>query len=118
MNKDEKNLAKSYQKIIESVNISNNMTQDVSTKYYPLHDMDEEEKYTSDKEKILKKLEIGFSKVKSLIDSCTKNCNLAIVSELCDLLENPEFKTDLTNLKMAIQSDNVKTGENSRLTSF
>lgn len=115
MNKDEKNLAKSYQKILESINISNNMEQGVSTKYYPVHDMDEEEKYKTNKERILKKLETSFSKIKSLIDSCNKNCTLSTVSELCDMLEHPALKADLNNLKMTLQEDNVETGENSKL---
>ena len=115
MNKDSKNLAKSYQKVLESVNISNNMETGVSTKYYPMHDMDEEEKYKSNKDRILKKLESAFSNIKTIIDSCNKNCTLTTVSELCDALENPALKTDLNNLKMTLQEDNVETGNNARL---
>jgi hypothetical protein len=116
MDKDAKHLANSYLKILESTNISNNMTQGTSTKYYPtIQDVDEEELSLTEKDKILKKLEPAFSNIKSLIDSCNKNCTLKIVSELIDSLDRPDFRTDINSLRDKLQESNVETGANSRL---
>ena len=116
MNKDIKKLASIYSNVLESINISNNMEQGTSTKFYPIQDMDEEEKYSDESDKIVKKLESAFTRIKSLMDSCSKNCTLITVSELSSLLENPEFKDDLNSLKLALQKKDVNTGSNSRLT--
>lgn len=128
MNKDQKKLASMYLQILKENEMqianpaSNNQFQsDGTTKFLPIGQ--EKEDYlklpdTKKSDKIKEKLKAGLTTLKSLIETCiSEKCRLKDISNLIDLLNNPELKADLDNFKMEIQKENTEEGINARLAS-
>lgn len=128
MNKDIKTIFENYKKVLENSDISNNMSgKDVSTKFTTDHmarflpiGQDDEEKQKKDPLKGLKeKLNNFFTSLKALASACQgKNCKSSDLGKLLDLMNNPEAKTDLNELKNAIQLMDQDNGNNAKLSSF
>jgi hypothetical protein len=127
MNKETEIIFKSYEKILENANISNNSTSDVSTKFTTDHmarflpiGQDDEEKKNRDPYKELKqKLQNFFTSIKALTNQCqSKNCKSSDVAKLIDLMNNPEAQNDLEELKKAIQLMDQENGNNTKLSSL
>jgi hypothetical protein len=125
MKKTEKELFSRYKIVLENENISNGQMSQVSTnfqvdhnaKFLPIgQDVDDEEK-TNLKSSILKhKLKEPFTSLKTLIASCeSKTCSIKSVSELLSMLDNPRFKSLLTDLKQQLQTENQEAGTNAKL---
>lgn len=127
MNKDIKTIFENYKKVLENSDISNNMSSDVSTKFTTDHmarflpiGQDDEEKKKADPLKELKnKLNNFFTSLKALANTCQMDsCKSSDIGKLLDLMNNPEAKTDLEELKKAIQLMDQDNGNNAKLSSF
>lgn len=126
MNSEEKNIFKNYLTILENENISNGQMSQVSTthqvdhnaRFLPLGmDMDEEEKKLKS-ELIKEKLKNLFANFKSLIDLCgNKKCTSSDVSRLLSLMDNPEAKNDLSELKNALGLEEQERNKNASFSS-
>jgi hypothetical protein len=117
------NIFKKYLTICESEDISNTFSNQASTKYttdntakfLPVgQDVDDQEKVKQEiPDKIQEKLKTAFSQFKELIKRCEdKNCNSKDIAELLSLMDNPEFKKDLQQLKDVLELKKQEMGVN------
>jgi hypothetical protein len=127
MNKDIKVIFENYKKILENSDISNNMSSDVSTKFttdhmarfLPIGQDDEEKKKRDPLKELRNKLNNFFTSLKALASTCqAEGCKSSDIGKLIDLMDNPEARTDLDELKKAIQLIDQDNGSNSKLSSF
>jgi hypothetical protein len=125
MKKDEKEIYYKYNTIVENENLTNGQMSQASTtfqvdhtaKFLPIgRDMDEEEKKKFKSEILKEKLKNLFSSLKSLIDACDgKKCTSDTVGKLLNLMDNPEARNDLSDLKNALGLEEQDSGRNSGL---
>jgi hypothetical protein len=127
MNKDIKVIFENYKKILENSDISNNMSSDVSTKFttdhmarfLPIGQDDEEKKKRDPLKELRNKLNNFFTSLKAFASTCqAEGCKSSDIGKLIDLMDNPEARTDLEELKKAIQLMDQDNGNNSKLSSF
>jgi hypothetical protein len=127
MDSNIKNLAKLYQHIKESEDISNNIASGASSRFQMDHnakflpigqDMDEEENISKSK-RVYDRVKTVFANMKALINACSsENISLPNLSKLIDFMDNPQVRGDLEDLKKTLQGENLENGKNTKLSSF